>query len=245
MKYKKYNIFHVLLGNLLLCILGGCNEERRITFNPQQQSTWNEIATNVASWTDALGMHIDPIIQDTIIILNILGFKTSASCEGHLDWGNAYPWIDFNTQDENILLLISERQHIQQQIQEEETRLEKEYPTINRSEIIDDANTTSLKKLYSNFHDINTRIEQESKIKLLPLKQLLDTFYAQHKVDHDCIITIHELSPIFLRMYSIGADWQIIRNDDEKKSALHAYQHEMKEFTNFLMNTYAQYDHEK
>ena len=39
---------------------------------------------------------IDAGILDVVIALNSLGVNTKASCEGHLDWGCANPWIDID-----------------------------------------------------------------------------------------------------------------------------------------------------
>lgn len=43
---------------------------------------------------DALGRELDPKITDLVVELNRLGVKTEASCEGHEDQGEPFPWID-------------------------------------------------------------------------------------------------------------------------------------------------------
>ena len=55
---------------------------------------WIETSENLSHVTDRLGKHIDKGIFDTVVALNILGFDTDMSCEGHLDHGLPYPWID-------------------------------------------------------------------------------------------------------------------------------------------------------
>ncbi len=55
---------------------------------------WTETSEKFSRVTDRLGKHIDKGIFDTVVALNILGFDTEQSCEGHLDHGLAYPWID-------------------------------------------------------------------------------------------------------------------------------------------------------
>jgi hypothetical protein len=45
---------------------------------------------------DVLGMPVDEGIAETVACLRALGFRTSASCEGHLDWGEALPWVRFD-----------------------------------------------------------------------------------------------------------------------------------------------------
>ena len=56
-----------------------------------QQTSWQE-AEAVLSWmTDRVGQRIDAGILAPVVGLNLLGFHTSASCEGHLNGGCPYP----------------------------------------------------------------------------------------------------------------------------------------------------------
>jgi hypothetical protein len=55
---------------------------------------WDESVEKFRKVTDRLGCPIDAGIFDTVVALNILGVHTTMSCEGHLDHGLAYPWID-------------------------------------------------------------------------------------------------------------------------------------------------------
>jgi hypothetical protein len=61
--------------------------------------TWDETAEKFRKVTDRLGMPIDDGIFDTVVALNILGVTTRMSCEGHLDHGLSYPWIDIGLPD--------------------------------------------------------------------------------------------------------------------------------------------------
>ena len=55
---------------------------------------WIEISEKFSHVTDKLGKHMDKGILDTVVALNVLGFDTDQSCEGHLDHGLPYPWVD-------------------------------------------------------------------------------------------------------------------------------------------------------
>jgi hypothetical protein len=44
---------------------------------------------------DKLGHPIDIRIKPLVMAFWLRGIKTLASCEGHQDWGNPYPWIAF------------------------------------------------------------------------------------------------------------------------------------------------------
>jgi hypothetical protein len=43
--------------------------------------------------TDLLGMPIDKGIRELIVLLNYNSIGTTASCWGHKNWGNPYPWV--------------------------------------------------------------------------------------------------------------------------------------------------------
>lgn len=48
---------------------------------------------------DRLGYEIDRGIKETVALLNLLNFPTSASCEGHIDRGIPVPWIDIEAEN--------------------------------------------------------------------------------------------------------------------------------------------------
>jgi hypothetical protein len=55
---------------------------------------WDETAEKFHKVTDKIGRPIDDGIFDIVVALNMLGVPTKMSCEGHLDHGLPYPWID-------------------------------------------------------------------------------------------------------------------------------------------------------
>lgn len=59
-----------------------------------EHTSWQEAYTAVSRFTDRLGLPVDSGIFETVVLLNLLGFRTSQSCEGHLDHGAIYPWVD-------------------------------------------------------------------------------------------------------------------------------------------------------
>ncbi|HEU5383148.1 MAG TPA: hypothetical protein VFV38_47720 [Ktedonobacteraceae bacterium] len=62
-------------------------------------STWEGAKDFARHLTDRLGCPIDEGILETVIALNLLGFPTAQSCEGHLDRKYPSPWIDFFIED--------------------------------------------------------------------------------------------------------------------------------------------------
>lgn len=59
----------------------------------KKQAIWDAEKVIVDSITDRLGMPIDSGIKETVIVLRLLGFKTSQSCEGHSDRALPFPWV--------------------------------------------------------------------------------------------------------------------------------------------------------
>ncbi len=53
-----------------------------------------DIEKRVDGFRDALDEPVDPKIKKLVVALINAGFETSASCEGHLDHGCPYPWVD-------------------------------------------------------------------------------------------------------------------------------------------------------
>jgi hypothetical protein len=68
--------------------------------------TTGEAQKLVVSLKDRLGRPIDPGIAESLTefirVTQALGFKTIGSCEGHIDWGLPYPWIDFEVSAERV-----------------------------------------------------------------------------------------------------------------------------------------------
>ena len=82
------------------------------------QETIDELSTQ----TDVNGTTIDPGIITTVALLNMHGFPTYSSCEGHVDKAKPYGWIKFITPTEaaeralqangaSIYYLLSEKAH--------------------------------------------------------------------------------------------------------------------------------------
>ena len=59
-----------------------------------KQELWLHCEQEVQQLRDRLGKEIDSGIRETVVALRVLGFSTSGSCEGHLDYGIKAPWVD-------------------------------------------------------------------------------------------------------------------------------------------------------
>lgn len=67
-------------------------------------SAWRRALVEARQLTDGLGYPVDSGILDLVAVLRMLGFETTGSCEGHLNWGHAAPWVDIGEQPPRELL---------------------------------------------------------------------------------------------------------------------------------------------
>lgn len=52
--------------------------------------------------TDKLNMPLDNGIKYIVAVLRYNEFQTVGSCEGHLNWGLSYPWVDIDQSNLDI-----------------------------------------------------------------------------------------------------------------------------------------------
>ena len=54
---------------------------------------WLAMIERVNAFKDKVGCSVDPGIRTTVAALNLLGFPTEMSCQGHLDHDYPVPWV--------------------------------------------------------------------------------------------------------------------------------------------------------
>lgn len=200
-----------------------------------KEEQWQAMAKEVDSWVDGLGMPIDPGIKKAIIVLNLLGFKTCMSCQGHSDSGLAYPWIDFALEDAEIIDLRAKSHQIHSQIEEQLKAIHQKYPELSLQEALKkEPMPERLEQLYKENHAIYAIRERKQALKLLPLNNLITDFYKKHPLNPDRMLIFYPLS----RLVSAGTMWQITRDEQEKEKKLQEYQDEMNQFADFLTDYY-------
>ncbi len=137
------------------------------TRTPEQR--YQEMHERVATFTDKLGMAVDPGIFETVVVLNLLGLHTFQSCEGHLDHGVPYPWV--TVMDEEQERLFNRRWLAVCQLEEQakEAGTQEAYDRYLAADV--------------QLRLVMARSEQESPL-YRRLTSLLDTFYL-HSVTPD------------------------------------------------------------
>ena len=84
----------------------------------EKSATWDEIREDVENFVDKLGKSVDDGIRETVTAFQALGLPTIASCEGHIEYGCAYPWIDFEVQEpgESKIILLGKPKIVRQRL---------------------------------------------------------------------------------------------------------------------------------
>lgn len=70
----------------------------------EKENKWNQVRAEVDQISDPNGRPIDEEIKESVAILRVFGFNTSASCWGHLNRGRKAPWIEFGNEIPKELL---------------------------------------------------------------------------------------------------------------------------------------------
>jgi hypothetical protein len=169
---------------------------------------WDELVEKFSRITDKTGRPIDEGIFETVVALNALDITTSMSCEGHLDHGLPYPWID-------VGISSYARGYDTPEIQQLILRLRE----LRREQDKD----IKMQQLW----------QEENKLRLQQRHKLfgyLAEFYKKREVPFDRIITFVSSG----RIRSQGGDFLELLSPGEQEQKLHEYQDEMRQFAAFL-----------
>lgn len=205
----------------------------------KKHQLWKSMSAEVDTWADAIGnpILIEPGIKDTVIVLNLLGFKTRGSCEGHIGWRCASPWVDFDVRDEVIQGLFKEEKEILKRIDIVEKKIIEKYPELSFDQVIKKLHTEKNREfleLNDQYYKIFQQREKLSREKILKLYNLIELFYKKNFTNYDRMLFLEGF--INPRLQSLGAKWEILHTQDIKESKIKEYQDEMKKFTKFLIN---------
>ncbi len=179
-----------------------------------KNQVWEDLEKHFARVVDGCGTKIDPGIMNAVVAFNAAGINTTASCEGHLDWGNAHPWIRAGV----VGIDVSE-------LEDEQRRALKAYQN---------AAGEDRTKLCDEYYAITARVQKLHVQEELKLTKYLDAFYKQHDMDYDRHLIIERTISGECVLQSHGADLQNIRSQEEKVAKLKEYQDEMQAFAAFL-----------
>lgn len=199
--------------------------------NLTKQEIWDRISDDVDLWVDQLGCPIDSEIKEIVVALNAMGIKTTASCEGHLDHGYAYPWVELEIDSPDFEQLVDDFNTTLKLIEIEESLLEEKYPNLSFLELMDRPEAMELLGLYQQRFLIMKSYDQSKMKSLEFFNTLIDLFYENHKVSYDTTLIF---SVEKQRLVNVGAERQIVRSEELQISKLNEYREEMNNFAMFL-----------
>lgn len=179
-----------------------------------KEQHWQRLAERFAATTDDLGQPLDPKILDAVVALNVLGFETTASCEGHTE-GSYAPYVDIA-----IDTPADEKERLFEALQLAET--DEELRAGN--DLVEQLNVYHLKVRHR-------------------LMDLLIAFYQDCHVPYDHMLSLHPRRDAFgcveeLRLQCMGTDCLDLSDAAERAVKLKAYQGEIKAFATFLKDRY-------
>jgi hypothetical protein len=214
-----------------------------------KQAQYRQMLQKVSRITDNLGMHIDEKIKLLVVALNLMGFNTRQSCEGHTDHSMGSPWVDIAPPNQPDERFVREK-HILNQVAKK----------LGFKETLEEIRKTNI-DAFCTIYDIakeKYQLNPETKkykvwhAKLEPLKSQLNALLKEFYKNRHCItrksrLRIWTFCEDF-RLFNGGTGWMqgdfkltYMFSNKEKTghaSRLKLYQEEMNEFAKFLINKY-------
>ena len=173
---------------------------------------WEQKLSELDTIGDRLGRGIDPGIKETVAVLQLLGLHTCQSCEGHVDHGVAAPWVALESADPRFDAL----RDIHKDLVEKSESLEED----------DD----ELDVVYEEMLVISDEMDRIEAMEFKKLIPFLEEFYCYRTVPYEQRLILD----IRGRLTCQGALLQPAEEKDAQAHRLHAYQREMRIFTEFL-----------
>lgn len=186
---------------------------------------WNKKVQILNKVVDNLGKRIDTKILKTVVGINVNGLLTQQSCQGHLRYGVASPWVDIVVANsEKVLVLYKQIEQLRGTILDEE---DNEKPVLGRK-----------KEIWEKIHLITRKKDKLLSKNNQKIIGLLSKFYSSRQgVPYDNRIIIKE-NYLGVRLVCQGFLLQGSRDLLEKKAKLAEYQNEFSLFADFLKNIF-------
>lgn len=188
-----------------------------------KKQQWDAMAARVDKVRDGMDHPIDPGIKEAVIVLNLLGFKTTMSCEGHADRPLAmpYPWVEIqfkkNAREEELELL-----------HQQEDKIVSENKTAT-TESLDEMLKETTKKRHLLHAEINADYANQAR----PIYNLLAKFHEQRRPMYASVLHF-ELRRHSGRLQSLTGRLEEQSAPGRKAEYLATQQAEMQAFTEFL-----------
>ncbi|CCB89804.1 hypothetical protein [Simkania negevensis] len=201
-----------------------------------QVMAWEKMEAFVEEIRDGRGMPVDEGIKKAIIVLNLLGYSTVQSCEGHLDHGLAYPWIAFLPEKDKIES-ISKLYEEKEILCNEADVIENELIEFNGSKSLFVIEEIQMKfeKKRQEIWNVWDQINEAKDNLFLPIWSLLEEFYREDSQLRLVTLILYED-----RLIPIGGLCQKRFSKEKQKENLQAFGKELDQFAEFLIQKFRQ-----
>lgn len=183
------------------------------TEQAEKLKVWQEKREGVEEIVDKIGEPIDEGVKESVTAMNVNGFETSASCEGHLDHGESFPWVDVGESPSEEFLEKTEKVS-----GEDFNRLLEENPQVEELIERNHAGRERLRWMLDEFYDQSR--EEESEGERLLTVSTANKFGGFRVLPREALIPKESVSP------------------QEQNERLQTWQEEMQRFTEFLRERY-------
>lgn len=215
----------------------------------EREKAWQDKMREIEKMADVKGMGIDEQIKETIAALNLNGFDTNASCEGHINRGYPAPWMRVSVPGQPKWRFVGEEEIFKEIADKYNATFDDVMRAVNE-DAYTEAMTRSAKNEESEEY---TEWMKRNKWLQTEIETLLVEFYKGREVIYGKQIVTEEGESGF-RIHNGGKDYeekvQRIRSGDnsnpdlteneerELTHRLETYQNEMRSFTQFLKSRF-------
>jgi hypothetical protein len=206
----------------------------------KKKSLWEEKAREIKQTTEKLGHPIENGIKDVVIALNLVGLPTSASCEGHHNWGLGAPWVEIAASKRPKWRFVGERESFERVAKEHGIPLQQlrrgKPPELRKKAYLE--SSTEETPQYKEWRKANQELLEKA-------EALLREFYRNRKVPLRRKLQISKLGEGHFRIHNGGSDycsaWKLAPEEQaELEKRLPEYRAEMRRFAEFLRERYIQ-----
>jgi hypothetical protein len=173
-----------------------------------KQEAWTAMESQARSVTDKLGMPIDEGILEAVVVLRLLGFNTTVSCEGHVNRITGGPYVTFES--------------------EEALRYADQANQVDRTH-------RENKEGYSRLRNLAIH---HSILQVQKLTPYLDKFYTKRETPFANRLIIRVFPMTYNCLKCQGAELAYVGDLAKKRDILLKNQLEMQAFTDFLKTEY-------
>lgn len=225
------------------------------TIREERERQWCAKEKEIEVLTDGLGMGLDKGVKDTVVALQLNGFNTSQSCEGHIGRGCGSPWVDIEAPGAPGCLFGAKGNSLyimhRWKGQEESYRRVAEKHGIRVEELLDRKNHRKNEELLREAEsDLYKNGETEEfiewRLKNMEIRKamdsILDTYNQTRNVPEDKKIQYYRFGENDTFRIHIGAEkdlfcnWNTMNESDKRalRVRLAGYRKSMHEFTQYL-----------